>query len=103
MKVYSSGITPPSLFNQVNQANRVDQDFKTYMDQLKQYAINLGYIGPLTGKIAGFGVADGYAIYMYCDSGRNSCLLHSEFADGYGLSHIESITRSGIISLLRDY
>ena len=97
MKVYSPWITAPSSFN------RDDQDFKSYMDELKYYAIKLGYTGPLTGKIARFGVADGYAIYMYCDDvGIHACFT-PEFADGYTLNHVEFINQSDIIALLQDY
>lgn len=101
MKVYSAGITPPSVYTK--SFEELNKDFKDYMDALKQFAINLGYNGPLTGKIARFGVADRYAIYMYCDAGRASCLIKSEYADGYNLSHIESLNRCAIIKLLEDY
>lgn len=101
MKVYSADITPPSIYTK--SFEELNKEFKDYMDALKQYAINLGYNGPLTGKIARFGVADGYAIYMYCDGGRGSCLIKSEYADGYNFFHIESIKKSDIIKLLRDY
>lgn len=101
MKVYSADITPPSIYTK--SFEELNKEFNDYMDALNQYAIDLGYNGPLTGKIARFGVADGYAIYMYCDGGRDSCLIKSEYADGYNLSHIESINKSAIIKLLKDY
>lgn len=51
----------------------------------------------LTGKIAQFQVADGYAQYMFADKGRESFLIHLPYGDGYQFRYIERLTREDIL------
>lgn len=65
--------------------------------EVKAWLVKEGYTGPLTGEIASFGVADGYANYMFADAGRRSCLIHLPFGDAYQLPYIERLTKADIV------
>ena len=64
---------------------------------LKTFMVEGGYDGPLTGEIVRFGVADGYAQYMFCDGGRKSCLIHLPFGDAWSYPYIERLTKKDIL------
>lgn len=68
-----------------------------YIKCLADYAREVGYTGPLTGEVASFPFADGYARYMFCDDGRKSCLFHLALGDAWDYPYIERLTRKDIV------
>lgn len=98
MKVYAApeGITLEtdySNYNPENERKKEDQ----YKADIKSLLVSEGYTGPLTGEIATFPVADGYAMYMYADAGRKSCLIHLAIGDAWNYQFIERLTKADIV------
>lgn len=65
--------------------------------QLKEWLVEQGYTGPHTGEIASFGVADGYASYMFADGGRQSCLIHLPFGDAYQYQDVRFLPKAEVL------
>lgn len=72
-----------------------DQD--RYIKELKEALITMGYVGSNTGKVAKFGVGDGYALYMLAEGGGKSCLIHMPLGDAYQFQYIERLTKKDIL------
>lgn len=98
MKVYGApeGIKlTPDYSNYNREAER--QKEEAYKASIKAWLLSEGYTGPLTGEIASFPVADGYAQYMYADAGRKSCLIHLDIGDAWSYQYIERLTKADIV------
>lgn len=73
------------------------------LDDLRNWLTVHGYTGKHSGKIARFGVADGYAQYMLAEAPRGSrlkeknFLIHLAFWDGYHYDHVEYLPKKEII------
>lgn len=71
-----------------------------HREALKAHLIEMGHKGKHTGKIARFGVADGYAQYMLADrAGRygGSFLIHLPYGDGYQFPGVKHYPKSAIV------
>ena len=98
MKVYTApaGITlTPDYRNYNRDAEQKKED--TYKAAIKAWLVENGYTGPLTGEVASFGVADGYAQYMLGDKARGGILIHLDIGDAYQFSFIERLTKGDIV------
>jgi hypothetical protein len=100
MKVYSTPIefAEPDYRNYNSDAER--QREEQHQEAVKQWLLDNGYTGPRTGEIARFGVADGYASYMFADGGRRSALIHLPYGDAWHYPHIEHLPKKAIIEQL---
>lgn len=67
---------------------------------LKAWLVSEGYTGKYTGEVINFGVADGYARYMFADAGRRSCLIHLPFGDAYQYMDVQYLPKAEIIRRL---
>lgn len=98
MKVYAApeGITlTPDYRNYDRDAERKKEE--AYKEAIKAWLIENGYNGPNTGGIASFGVADGYAQYMFGEKGRSGILIHLDIGDGYSFQYVDRLTKAEII------
>lgn len=68
-----------------------------HKEQLKKHLIKLGYDGPLTGEIFMTPHADGNAIYMFADGGKNSCLIHLPYGDGWNAPDVKFLPKKEVI------
>jgi hypothetical protein len=98
MKVYGTPehikLTPDySNYNRVEEQRKEDE----YKAAIKQWLVSEGYTGPHTGEIIRFGVADGYAQYMFADGGRRSFLVHLDIGDAYQYRDVEYIPKAEIL------
>ena len=104
MKVYAAPShikLVPDYSNYNRAAEQQKED--AYKDSIKQWLLDNGYTGKLTGGVASFGVADGYAQYMVGDKGRSGILIHLDIGDAYQFPYVERLTKADIIkSLERD-
>lgn len=104
MKVYAApaGITlTPDYSNYNREAEQKKEE--AYKAEIKKWLTENGYNGPLTGEVASFGVADGYAQYMLGDKGRSGILIHLDIGDGYQFPYVERLTKADIVqSINRD-
>lgn len=101
MKVFGApeGITlTPDYSNYNREAEREKEE--KYKADIKDWLLKNGFSGPLTGEIASFGVADGYAQYMFGDAGRSSILIHLNIGDGYSFPYIERLAKSDIVAAI---
>lgn len=104
MKVYAAPegitLTPDySNYNRVEEQRKEDE----YKAAIKKWLVENGYNGPLTGEVASFGVADGYAQYMLGDKGRGGILIHLDIGDAWHYQYIERLTKADIVkSIERD-
>lgn len=104
MKIYTiDAIQPPNLmlipWHEFVKAERA------YKLAIKDHLDALGYLGPLTGKIVSFPVADSRAEYMYAQapgSPRKDCLVHLPLGDAWEYRDVQYIPRAEIIRRLRD-
>lgn len=71
-----------------------------HQEILKHYLISIGYNGKHTGRIYRTPVADGYAMYMMADGGRNSYLIHLPYGDAYYDRDVQYIPKAEIIKRL---
>lgn len=77
--------------------NKEQQREKEHENQLKQYLLNNGYAGALTGEIYQEPMGDGYALYMYGDAGAKSILIHLPYGDAWDSQNVSFIPRKEII------
>lgn len=98
MKVYGmpTHLSYEPDYRNYNHAVATERE-ETAITKLKAWLIAEGYTGPETGEIAAFGVADGYARYMFADGGRRSCLIHLPFGDAWDYPYIERLTKADIL------
>ena len=68
--------------------------------KLKAWLIENGADGPYTGEVVRFGVADGYANYMFADYGRRSALIHLPFGDAWHYGDVEFLPKKEILKRL---
>lgn len=68
-----------------------------FRKELLEWAHANGYTGKNTGKIARFGVADGYAEYFVIESARRFALVHMPFGDAYQMPYINRLTKADIL------
>lgn len=68
--------------------------------KLKEWLVENGYNGPLTGETVYYPVADGNAQYMIADAGRRSCLIHIGDS-GYHYQGIEHFPKAAIVKKLQ--
>ena len=69
---------------------------KKHMKDLKKFLISMGYDKPMTGEILQEPIADGYAVYMVADAGRQWGLIHLEYGDGYHSPNVEFLTKAEV-------
>lgn len=102
MKVYS--VPDEVAFADPDYANydsvKEQQREAEHQEKLKQFLIRMGYNGPLTGKIARFGHADGYACYMFMDGGRNCGLVHLPYGDAWDSPLARYMPKRDVVKLL---
>ena len=98
MKVYGARTEFKYDYRSDRGRDAIDNAVKEYRAAVKEELHGLGFNGPLTGKTIKFGVADGYATYMYADDGRRSCLIHLNEFDGYSYQHIEFLPKKEILA-----
>lgn len=73
---------------------KVEAAEKKHMADLKKFLIKAGYDKPMTGEIYQEPVADGYAVYMVADAGRQWGLIHLEYGDGYHSQNVAYIPKA---------
>lgn len=99
MQVYSAPDTIakpawPSPFN----PDAYQAECNRYEKEILTWVRGLGYTGIHTGKIAGFGVADGTAQYMVADGGRKTILIHLDEVDGYDYMDVGFLPKKEILN-----
>ncbi len=71
-------------------------DEKQHMADLKKYIIDLGYDKPLSGEILKEQIADGYALYMVMDGGRDWGLIHLPYGDAYDSPNVQYLPKAEV-------
>lgn len=98
MKIY--GIleeVPTPDFDYINfDAKKIEAQENQHKEDLKKYLIECGYDKPLTGEILEMPVADGAALYMVMDGGRQWGLVHLEYCDAYHSRDVEFLPKSEV-------
>lgn len=101
MKVYAA----PAHIKLVPDYNNYDRNKEQkkedkYKADIKAWAESKGYTGPRTGETVKFGVADGYAEYMYAcgPGGAKAFLIHLEICDGYQYRDVEFLPKKEILT-----
>ncbi len=74
----------------------VEADEKNHQEKLKQHLIAAGYDKPLTGEILREPIADGYAMYMVMDGGRQWGLIHLPYGDAYQSQNIQYLPKAEV-------
>src|SRR3989304_3088397 len=69
-----------------------------HMADLKAWLKKVGYTGKYTGEIYKEQIADGYALYMVADGGRNFALIHLPYGDGYDSRNVQFLPKKEIIA-----
>lgn len=102
MKVYGIPAEVPFAEPDYSKYNREVEEARetAHQESLKAWMIENGYKGERTGEVVRFGVADGYAQYMFADGGRKSFLMHLPYGDAYQYQHVEYLPKAEIINLL---
>lgn len=75
---------------------KMQEDEAKHQEALKQYLIELGYNKPLTGEILKEPIADGYALYMVVDAGREWGLMHLPYGDAYHSQNVEFLPKTEV-------
>lgn len=99
MKIYGGleGIKAPEPdYSNYDRAKEQKAE-ENYLAELRAKLVQMGYKGKHTGKIARYGVADGYAQYMLAD-GPKSFLIHLPFGDAYQYRGVEHFPKKEIIA-----
>ena len=100
MKVCNSPVPEP----QVDWSNFKHTDYEKanneYEAANRKWLLDNGYVGPYSGRIVSFGVADGSARYMFADAGRQSFLIHLEEGDAYHYRDVSFLPKKEIIKRL---
>lgn len=73
-----------------------------HMAELKIYLNQMGYTGPLTGKIFREPMADGYAQYMFADAPRRSCLIHLPYGDAWNSPNVQHLPKKEIVKRIEN-
>lgn len=90
--------TKPDYTNYDFKAEREREN--RHIADLKAHLIEMGYTGKHTGKIASFGVGDGYANYMLADGSGvygHSFLIHLPYGDAYHFQYVSKLSKKEII------
>ena len=98
MKIYNTPTEVPTPeFDYRNyDAKTIEAQEEQHKKDLKKWLISMGYDKPLTGEILREPVADGYALYMVADGGRQWGLIHLEYGDGYHSPNVEFLTKAEV-------
>ena len=91
MKVYGAP-AHITLTPDYSNYNRAEEEKKeaAYKEAIKADLIGTGFKGPNTGRIVRFGVADGYAQYMFADGGNGRTSFATQFAPGGSVGSVLS-------------
>jgi hypothetical protein len=71
-----------------------------HQEDLKNWLKANGFAGKHTGEIVRFGVADGYAEYMFMD-GPKSGLVHLPYGDGYQYRDVSFLPKTEILKRIK--
>jgi len=98
MKIYDLPKEVPAPVVDYSNYNhkKAEADEKKHTNKLKKHLIKLGYDKPLTGEILRDPVADGYALYMVADAGRNWGLVHLPYGDAYHSTDVEFLPKAEV-------
>jgi hypothetical protein len=102
MKVYGIPKEVPFAEPDYRNYNRDVEERReiAHQEALKTWMVDQGCNGERTGEVVRFGVADGYAQYMFADRGRSSYLMLLPYGDAYQYQHVEFLPQAEIIKLL---
>lgn len=98
MKIYTLPDEVPAPVVDYSNYNhkKAQKDEENHQAELKQYLIGLGYDKPLTGEILQEPMADGYALYMVMDGGRNWGLIHLPYGDAYDSPNVQFLPKAEV-------
>ena len=96
MKVYASPVGKAEWPNPFSH-EAYNRNNEQYIEANKAWLRENGFDGPNSGDLIQFGVADGYAQYMFADKGRQSFLIHLDIGDGYQYRDVEFLPKKEIL------
>jgi len=99
MKVYAlpAQLPAPKIDFSTFNFEKMRADEEAHQAALKAHMVGVGYAGERTGEVVRFGVADGYAQYMFADAGAKSILVHLPYGDAYSYPDVAFLPRKEVL------
>ena len=100
MKVYTAPdtISPPEYdYNLKYDREKELKKEEDYKNAIKDWLLNQGFTGKLTGEIFCTPMGDGYAQYMFADGGRKSFLIHLNIGDAWDCRDVAFLPKKEVI------